>query len=52
MKAPVLERIDLSKGGITTVLDITASRDDLTPKEMSTSRAIRYKMNLQAARHG
>ena len=42
----------ISGGGVITVLDSSASRGDLTPKEMSTSSAIRYKLNKLGGTYG
>jgi len=43
----------LDSGGVITVLDMDASRGDLSPKEeMSNSSAIRYKQNKIGGTYG
>jgi len=42
----------LDSGGVITVLDMDASRGDLSPKEMSNSSAIRYKQNKIGGAYG
>tara|TARA_B100000780_G_scaffold17901_1_gene11671 strand:- start:1174 stop:1377 length:204 start_codon:yes stop_codon:yes gene_type:complete len=42
----------LDLGGVITVLDMDASRGDLSPKEMSISSAIRYKRNKIGGAYG
>jgi hypothetical protein len=42
----------LEQGGTITMLDSSASRGDLSPKEMSNSSALRYKINKLRGAYG